>query len=75
MQFGDYETTRRVVIHHVRRVISQYKKKYRSWLINESVFFIPSLADLNLKIYQNLPAFIKIHPIALSKSHFLIWTI
>ena len=37
-------------------------------------FSIPFLAYLNLKIYQNLPAFIKIHPTALSKSHFLIWT-
>ena len=38
------------------------------------VFSIPFVAYLNLKICHNLSAFIKIHPIALSKSHFRIWT-
>lgn len=37
-------------------------------------FSIPFLAYLNLKICHNLPAFIKINAIALSKSYFLIWT-
>ena len=37
-------------------------------------FFIRFLAYQNFKISHDQSAFIKIHPIALSKSHFLIWT-
>ncbi len=37
-------------------------------------FFILFLAYQNFKISHDQSAFIKIHPIALSKSHFLIWT-
>ena len=39
MQFGDDEPTRRIVLHHARRGFFSIKKKYRSWLINESGFF------------------------------------
>ena len=38
------------------------------------VFSIPFLAYQNFKISHDQSTFIKIHPIALSKSHFLIWT-
>ncbi len=37
-------------------------------------FSIPFLAYLNFKISHDQAAFIKTHPIALSKSYFLIWT-
>jgi hypothetical protein len=37
-------------------------------------FSIPFLAFLNFKMCHNQSAFIKIHSIALSKNHFLIWT-
>ncbi len=37
-------------------------------------FFIPFLAYQNFKISHDQSAFIKIHPIELIKSHFLIWT-
>ena len=37
-------------------------------------FFIPILGYQNFKISHEQSVFIKIHPIALSKSHFLIWT-
>lgn len=37
-------------------------------------FFIPFLGYQSFKISHNQSAFIKIHPIALSKNHFLIWT-
>ena len=40
IQFGDDEETRRIVLHHARRGFFSIKKKYRSWLINESGFFI-----------------------------------
>ena len=37
-------------------------------------FFIRFLAYQNFKISHDQSAFIKIHLIALNKSHFLIWT-
>ena len=75
MQFGDDEATRRIAIHHLKRLILQHKEKIQKlaykWVWG---FSIPFLAYLNFKMCHKLPAFIKIHPIALSKSHFRIWT-
>ncbi len=42
--------------------------------MSESGFFTLFLAFQNFKISHDQSAFIKIHLIALNKSHFLIWT-
>ena len=74
IQFGDDEETRRIVLHHARRGFFSIKKKYRSWLINESRIFTLFLAYQNFKIFYDQSAFTKNHPITPSKSYFLIWT-
>ncbi len=75
MQFGDDEATRRIILHHARRVILQHKEEIQKLAYkSESGFFTLFLACQNFKISHDQSAFIKIHPIALSKSHFLIWT-
>ena len=74
MQFGDDEATRHIFLHHAKRVIRQHTEEIQKLADQWVRVYYSVLACLNFKVCHNLLACIKITLIALSKSHFRIWT-